>query len=58
VIQANIPLDVGNWRSYSWSGPLFWYSDRDDASTGYGLSDANYPLVHRPRWGTLQFSFH
>jgi hypothetical protein len=54
-IQTKMTTDINNWKTYSWHGVLFWYTDRDDNVTGeFGLSGPNYPLVHRPRWATWQ----
>jgi hypothetical protein len=53
--QANIATDIAVWKSYAWRGVLFYYTDREDGSTGdYGLSQSTYPLAHRPRWVTYQ----
>jgi polysaccharide biosynthesis protein PslG len=30
------------WRSYDWAGPLFWYSDRDEAPSGVSTSAWDY----------------
>jgi hypothetical protein len=30
------------WSSYSWAGPLFWYSDRDERAPGASGDAWNY----------------
>jgi len=53
TVQNYMSADIADFKTKDFLATYCWFSDEDNGEL-FGLSNANYPLVHRPRWSTFR----